>query len=69
MEKLKWMGGEEKKKREKKKWRENIHSIEYVRVSTFLEKRKEKNGVWNDFDEFENHLSSKSISNITDGTR
>lgn len=69
VEKLKWMGGEEKKKREKKKWRENIHSIEHVRVSTFLEKRKEKNGVWNDFDEFENHLSSKSISNITDGTR
>lgn len=56
----------------KKKERKNIRSIEH-RVSTFLERKKERKKKTevgrgpSEFDEFENHLSSKSISNIAMG--
>lgn len=65
VEKLKWMGGEEKKKKREKEVEREYPLDRACSCFYFLG----KNGVWNDFDEFENHLSSKSISNITDGTR
>ena len=68
--------GERKKKKKKERKRKNIRSIEH-RVSTFLEKKKERKKERkektefgrgpSEFDEFENHLSSKSISNIAMG--